>query len=243
MPSPKAGTVRKNIKITLKALKEGKLEYRADKTGIAPLLIGKSCFSSADLLEKIVSIYIYIYILRTLTFPGHFSPPTDFTVPTGNTPRLQVWLPRERRPLVSNAFRNLSSFQCATYGGRISHFLRLTHLFHKADGGSDATNSSDGKDPTTISRKLPRGLRPRGRHLAHSIAPSLQPEARDIGRRTWRCDNTSSSHHPRPLLGTESVPKIHQAHRSLETQQPPSGPNALPLNQLWVTSPAAFYQA
>lgn len=57
MPSPKAGTVTKEIKITLEEFKKGKLEYRADKTGIVHLLIGKSSFTNADLLENLMSIY------------------------------------------------------------------------------------------------------------------------------------------------------------------------------------------
>jgi len=58
MPSPKAGTVTKDIKITLEEFRKGKLEYRADKTGIVHLLIGKSNFTNADLLENLMSIYI-----------------------------------------------------------------------------------------------------------------------------------------------------------------------------------------
>lgn len=57
MPSPKAGTVTNDIKITLDEFKKGKLEYRADKTGIVHLLIGKSNFTNSDLLENLISIY------------------------------------------------------------------------------------------------------------------------------------------------------------------------------------------
>lgn len=57
MPSPKAGTVTTNIKLTLEEFKKGKLEYRADKTGIVHLLIGKSNFSDSDLIENLYAIY------------------------------------------------------------------------------------------------------------------------------------------------------------------------------------------
>nr|YP_011004995.1 50S ribosomal protein L1 [Analipus japonicus]WAM61858.1 50S ribosomal protein L1 [Analipus japonicus] len=57
MPSPKAGTVTKDIKLTLEEFKKGKLEYRADKTGIVHLLIGKSNFSESDLLENLITVY------------------------------------------------------------------------------------------------------------------------------------------------------------------------------------------
>lgn len=57
MPSPKAGTVTTDVKLTLEEFKKGKLEYRADKTGIVHLLIGKSNFTDSDLLENLVAVY------------------------------------------------------------------------------------------------------------------------------------------------------------------------------------------
>ncbi len=57
MPSPKAGTVTTDIKVTLEEFKKGKLEYRADKTGIVHLLIGKSDFTDSDLLENLATVY------------------------------------------------------------------------------------------------------------------------------------------------------------------------------------------
>nr|YP_003289168.1 50S ribosomal protein L1 [Ectocarpus siliculosus]CAT18712.1 Chloroplast 50S ribosomal protein L1 [Ectocarpus siliculosus]CAV31199.1 Chloroplast 50S ribosomal protein L1 [Ectocarpus siliculosus] len=57
MPSPKAGTVTTDVMLTLEEFKKGKLEYRADKTGIVHLLIGKSNFTDSDLLENLVAVY------------------------------------------------------------------------------------------------------------------------------------------------------------------------------------------
>lgn len=57
MPSPKAGTVTTDVKVTLEEFKKGKLEYRADKTGIVHLMIGKSNFTNSDLLENLIAVY------------------------------------------------------------------------------------------------------------------------------------------------------------------------------------------
>lgn len=57
MPSPKAGTVTTDIMTTLNEFKQGKLEYRADRTGIVHLTFGKTNFTETDLLENLISVY------------------------------------------------------------------------------------------------------------------------------------------------------------------------------------------
>lgn len=57
MPSPKAGTVTKDIKMAIDEFKRGKLEYRVDKTGIVHINFGKANFSPLQLKENLLTVY------------------------------------------------------------------------------------------------------------------------------------------------------------------------------------------
>ncbi len=57
MPSPKAGTVTKDIKMAIDEFKRGKLEYRVDKTGIVHINFGKANFSPVQLKENLLTVY------------------------------------------------------------------------------------------------------------------------------------------------------------------------------------------
>ncbi len=56
MPSPKGGTVTFDVAQAISEFKAGKLEFRADRTGIVHVLFGKASFSTEDLLANLKAL-------------------------------------------------------------------------------------------------------------------------------------------------------------------------------------------
>lgn len=56
MPSPKGGTVTTDVAGAIAEFKAGKLEFRADRTGIVHVMFGKASFSPEDLLTNLKAL-------------------------------------------------------------------------------------------------------------------------------------------------------------------------------------------
>ena len=90
MPSPKSGTVTTNIKETISEFKKGKLEYRADKTGIVHLSFGKASFTVDQLEENLTAVFESIERNKPSGVKGRYF--KSFNVCTTMSPSLTIQL-------------------------------------------------------------------------------------------------------------------------------------------------------
>ncbi|MCK4796947.1 MAG: 50S ribosomal protein L1, partial [Spirochaetes bacterium] len=72
MPNPKTGTVTADVKGAIAELKKGRVEFRADKTGVVHLGIGKMSMDHAKLRENIKSFYEEVLRKRPVDLKGEY---------------------------------------------------------------------------------------------------------------------------------------------------------------------------
>ncbi|MDR0758630.1 MAG: 50S ribosomal protein L1 [Treponema sp.] len=72
MPNPKTGTVTFDIKSALSELKKGRVEFRADKTGVIHLTVGKLSMDTGKVAENIRTIVAEVKRKRPADAKGEF---------------------------------------------------------------------------------------------------------------------------------------------------------------------------
>jgi large subunit ribosomal protein L1 len=72
MPNPKTGTVTFDLKGALSELKKGRVEFRADKTGVVHLAVGKVSMESAKVAENVKAVMTEIKRKRPVDARGEF---------------------------------------------------------------------------------------------------------------------------------------------------------------------------
>ncbi len=72
MPNPKLGTVTNDVAKAVKELKGGRVEYRADRYGIAHVIIGKTSFTAEQLAQNYGTVYDEILRLKPASAKGRY---------------------------------------------------------------------------------------------------------------------------------------------------------------------------
>lgn len=72
MPNPKLGTVANDVAKAIKELKGGRVEYRADRYGIAHVVIGKVSFTPEALAENYGAVYDEIIRMKPAAAKGKY---------------------------------------------------------------------------------------------------------------------------------------------------------------------------
>jgi len=88
MPNPKTGTVTFDLKGTLAELRKGRVEFRADKTGVVHLAVGKVSMDSEKVVENVKAVVTEIKRKRPVDVKGEFIQ----TVSVASTMGPGVWV-------------------------------------------------------------------------------------------------------------------------------------------------------
>jgi large subunit ribosomal protein L1 len=83
MPNPKTGTVTFDVTKAVQEIKAGKVEYRADKTGIIHAPIGKVSFEDSKLAENLEAIYDVVLKAKPSAAKGTYIKSLNVTTTMG----------------------------------------------------------------------------------------------------------------------------------------------------------------
>ena len=88
MPNPKLGTVTNDVAKAINELKGGRVEYRADRYGIAHVIIGKVSFTPEQLVENYGAVYDEILRMKPAAAKGKYV--KSITVASTMSPGVKV---------------------------------------------------------------------------------------------------------------------------------------------------------
>ena len=88
MPNPKLGTVTNDVAKAINELKGGRVEYRADRYGIAHVVLGKVSFTPEQLAENYGAVYDEILRMKPAAAKGKYV--KSITVSGTMTPGVSV---------------------------------------------------------------------------------------------------------------------------------------------------------
>ncbi len=88
MPNPKLGTVTNDVAKAIHELKGGRVEYRADRYGIAHVIIGKVSFTPEQLVENYGAVYDEILRMKPSAAKGKYV--KSITVASTMSPGVKV---------------------------------------------------------------------------------------------------------------------------------------------------------
>ena len=88
MPNPKLGTVTNDVAKAINELKGGRVEYRADRYGIAHVILGKCSFTAEQLAENYGTVYDEIIRMKPSAAKGRYV--KSITVTSSMGPAVKV---------------------------------------------------------------------------------------------------------------------------------------------------------
>ena len=88
MPNPKLGTVTNDVAKAINELKGGRVEYRADRYGIAHVILGKVSFTTEQLAENYGAVYDEILRMKPAAAKGKYV--KSITVSSTMSPGVKV---------------------------------------------------------------------------------------------------------------------------------------------------------
>ena len=72
MPNPKTGTVTTDVAAAVKEIKAGKVEFRADKTALVHVPVGKSSFDAQKLIENAMTVITSVVKAKPAAAKGKY---------------------------------------------------------------------------------------------------------------------------------------------------------------------------